>query len=355
VGGAAGIPQRRGGALKRARELHGAQTHARAGLIGNPSDAYAGAAVAFAFDAFAAELGLYEASDGFAIEWHGERIFRSASLADALAPPADEAESGAARLILAAGRRLARRTPRLAARDPFTIRGRTSIPRQAGLSGSSAIVLSALRCLAPVLGVELTGSELAQLALECETEELGIAAGPMDRIAQVEGGLAFLDFARTPASVEMLESSLPGGLYVAWDRRQGESSGRVHGSLRQRFDARETAVVEAMARFRELAFEGREALLEGNDAGLAQLLDMNFDLRREVVGVTARDEGLVAIGRQHGAGVKLCGSGGAVVGLAEESRLGALRSAYEAAGHGWLRPQLVAGSGGIGRPERKSP
>jgi glucuronokinase len=129
---------------------------------------------------------------------------------------------------------------------------------------------------------------------------------------------------------------------VAWDREAGVPSGRVHGGLRQRFMSGESRVLAAMERFRELAYEGQAALARSDAPALARLLDENFALRRDVVGVSARDEALVAVGRAHGAGVKLSGSGGAVVGLATSDALPALRDAHTAVGHGWLQPRLVA-------------
>ena len=319
-----------------------ATTHARAGLIGNPSDGYGGAAIAFTFDAFAAEIALARASQpGVSIEWHGEPIFRADSLEHALATRPGQGEHGAARLILAATRMLARRRPEAVRADAaIAISGHSSIPLQAGLAGSSAIVISSLRVLAQDWGIDLNDDELASLALRAETEELGIAAGPMDRIAQVRGGLLFMNFASRVPRVEAMSAELPNDLYVAWDLEAGVPSGRVHGSLRRRFEAGEPRVLSAMSRFRDMAERGREALEQGDEAALSRLFDRNFDLRQEVVGVSERDEALVAVGREHGAGVKLTGSGGAVIGLAARDALPAIRSAHAKAGHGWLQPKI---------------
>jgi glucuronokinase len=322
-----------------------ATTHARVGLIGNPSDGYGGAAIAFAFDGFSAELWLTRAAPsraGFGIEWQGESVFVAESLEGALETALDEVEHGAARLILAALRMLARtEAARLLACGRVEIAGRSSIPLQAGLAGSSAIVISALRVLAERGGIPLDDDVLASLALRAETQELAIAAGPMDRIAQARGGLLFMDFAEDPPGVTSLDAALPEGLYVAWDRAAGAPSGRVHGALRKRFESGEPRVLEAMRRFRELAYEGRAAMERADVGALARLFDENFVLRRDVVGVAARDEAMVAVGRAHGAGVKLSGSGGAVVGLATPDALSALRVAHAESGFGWLQPRLV--------------
>ena len=74
------------------------------------------------------------------------------------------------------------------------IRWGTNIPRSVGLAGSSAIVIAVLRALCASHAIALAPDALARLALEVETEELGIAAGLQDRIAQVYGGVTFMDF-----------------------------------------------------------------------------------------------------------------------------------------------------------------
>lgn len=62
----------------------------------------------------------------------------------------------------------------------------TTIPRQRGLSGSSAIVIAALNCLLRHYGLEaaIPPAQRPRLALEAEAA-LGIAAGLQDRVVQV--------------------------------------------------------------------------------------------------------------------------------------------------------------------------
>ena len=75
------------------------------------------------------------------------------------------------------------------------IRYRSTIPRQLGLGGSSAIVIATLRALAELAGTTIPRARLPALALAVETDELGIAAGLQDRVVQTYGGLVFMDFA----------------------------------------------------------------------------------------------------------------------------------------------------------------
>ena len=107
---------------------------ARAALLGNPSDGYGGAVVAFAFADFVARV---ERCEG--IDAHPDAV----PLLRAAARRADAGDAG--------------------------LRLRTTIPREVGLGGSSAIVIAALRAL----GVDRPPDELARMALAVEVEDLG--------------------------------------------------------------------------------------------------------------------------------------------------------------------------------------
>lgn len=70
----------------------------------------------------------------------------------------------------------------------FSLSYQTTIPKHAGLSGSSAIVTAALKCLiqwAGISGEQWPVQERPTFVLKVEQEELGITAGLMDRVAQV--------------------------------------------------------------------------------------------------------------------------------------------------------------------------
>ena len=70
---------------------------------------------------------------------------------------------------------------------------RTTIPRQCGLSGSSALAAAALNCLLQHYGVDIAVAARPQLVLDAEAA-LGIQAGLQDRVVQVYGGLVYMDF-----------------------------------------------------------------------------------------------------------------------------------------------------------------
>ncbi|XP_078685466.1 uncharacterized protein LOC144918487 [Branchiostoma floridae x Branchiostoma belcheri] len=80
-------------------------------------------------------------------------------------------------------------------------------------------------------------------------------------------------------------------------------------------------VLDAMKTFADFTDEARVSLEAGDAGKLAELMNMNFDLRRKIYGDAAvgrKNLQMVDIARQHGSAVKFCGSGGAVVGLCSD-------------------------------------
>jgi glucuronokinase len=274
------------------------------------------------------------------IEIAGAALARDLREATALGRARSERDGAA--LLTAALKKLVDHAPRLldVPHRGFRLSFATDIPRQVGLAGSSAIVVAALRALARWFGLEVGPESVAELALRAETEELGITAGPMDRVVQAHEGLLSMDF-RPPGSRERLDPAVLPALFIAWDAEPGEPSGAIHDRVRARWergDAEVIAVVEALA---ALADEGAEALRTRDVTRLRRLVERNFDLRASVWGLAPRDAELAAIGRREGAAVKLAGSGGAALGvLHDEHHYDALASAYREAGF-LIRPARV--------------
>ena len=135
-------------------------------------------------------------------------------------------------LVRATVLRLARVTDPAAHRT--RVQWRTAIPRHVGLGGSSAIVIATLRATRSLHGIDLPEPELAELALAVEVEDLGIAAGLQDRVAQAYGGLTFMEFApgAGETAYERLDPSLLPPLLVAWQSSAAAESGSVHAPLR---------------------------------------------------------------------------------------------------------------------------
>ncbi len=311
--------------------------YARAGLLGNPSDIYGGRVLAFTFDDFAARVSLTEAAR---VEI-GEGILAS-SLRDAVAPGIPGRAGGATALMVAAVKKLTDHAPHLLddPRGRFRLRATSNIPFRAGLAGSSAIVIASLRALATHLDVGLDTTTLAALALAAETEVLGITAGPMDRVVQAHQGLLYMDF-RPGASHLRLDPALLPPLFVAWNPTPGEDSGAIHDRVRARWERGEPQVVDAIEELAALADAGVTALRARDVDRLRLLVERNFAVRTSVWTLATRDRDMVELGRRAGVPAKLCGSGGAVVGvLRDAAELAPLEAAYRSAGYRVLSPRV---------------
>jgi len=326
-----------------------AQVHARAGMLGNPSDMYGGKTISFLIKNFAARVRLWE-SPHLTFQLHPQHDRTEfEDLGDLVHSVRRHGYYGMQRLLFATCRRFAEycQERRIALRKAnFTLAYETDIPRQSGLGGSSAMIIAALRALLRFHRVPeraLSRPELAALALSVETKELGIAAGLQDRVVQVYGGLTYMDFSGRPARYERLNSRLLprfGLAYLAEEQLGARESGQVHAEVRYRWERGDPEVRRTMRAIARCAEAGREALQNRDLGRLGRLMDRNFDLRRSIFGEEALGEhnlALVEIARRAGLSATLPGSSGAALVLpqAREAEQ-ALARAYEEVGYHYL-------------------
>ncbi len=301
------------------------KAYARAGLVGNPSDGYHGKTISISVTNLAAEVVLYEWDRVEVVLSQEDRsAFRSVhELVDDVQL---HGYYGGVRLVKATIKRFVdfcRSSGLSLHRRNFAVRYQTSIPRQVGLGGSSAIIVATLRALMEFYEVDIPLELRPSLALSVETDELGIAAGLQDRVIQVYEGAVFMDFARermqttsglTYGAYESLDPARLPPLYVAYRADASEPTEKVHNDLRQRYERGDADVLAAMSRWAELATEARDAILAGDGDRLGRTIDENFDLRRNLLTIPKRQQQIVDVARQCGATAKFAGSGGAIVG-----------------------------------------
>jgi len=301
------------------------RAYARAGLVGNPSDGYHGKTISVIVRNFWAEVTLYE-WDQVEIVLSQEDRSRFRSVQELVNDVHLHGYYGGIRLVKATIKKFveycARQDIPLHDRS-FSVRYESSIPRQVGLAGSSAIIVATLRCLMEFYGVEIPERVQPSLVLSVETEELGIAAGLQDRVIQVYEGLVFMDFARDKMEkiagldcgvYEPLDPALLPPLYVAYNGNVSKPTEVIHNHLRERFKQGEPAVVEAMERLAELTVEARTALIARDAEGLGRSINRNFDLRQSMCRLAKAHVEMVESARAVGATASFTGSGGAIVG-----------------------------------------
>jgi glucuronokinase len=257
---------------------------ARTSLAGNPSDGYGGAVLALALNTWSAEA------------W----VEPAPALAITPASP----------LVEATVHRFARELVPGALRSG--VRWATSIPREVGLGGSSALVIATVRALSELWEVELGADRLAALALAVELEELGIQAGPQDRVVQAYGGLTFMDFSGD-GEYEQLDPDLLPPLLIAWRPEAGGHSGDTHASLRDRYESGERLVRETMSELSRVARGARTGLVEGDVERFVRAMDTTLDLRQRIMELGPVCLEMVQAARRCGASANYTGSGGAIV------------------------------------------
>lgn len=296
--------------------------YARAGVLGNPSDGYFGKTIALTLRNFRSRTLLYP-SARLEIRPSAADIPIWENLGHLRAQTRWRGYYGGIRIIRALLMRLsdycAAEGIRLHDRN-FTIEYESNIPLRLGMGGSSAIITSSLRALMQFYKLDIPLPIQANLVLETETKELGVAAGLQDRVVQVYEGLVYMDFdralmdSRGYGHYESLDRSLLQNLYVAYRTNLSEGTEVVHNDLRRRFDAGDRAVREAVSEWAAMAKDGRQALLDGDMDRFGTLIDANFDLRAQVCRIGSENLTMVRVARSAGATAKFAGSGGAIVG-----------------------------------------
>ena len=202
----------------------------------------------------------------------------------------------------------------------FTIRYRSSIPRQVGLAGSSAIITATVKALMAFYEVEISSETLPNLVLSAETEELGIKAGLQDRVIQTYEGCMYMDFekqimdAQGHGNYERIDPELLPNLYIAYKTNLGKVSGAVFNDVNTRFKEGEALVVDTLAEIGEVAADGKKAIIKGDHERLAKLVNTNFDLRAKIFNISDENYELVKSARKCGASAKFTGSGGSIIG-----------------------------------------
>lgn len=323
------------------------------GLMGNPSDGFGGKTITVQIQDFSARSTLWESPQVQIVPHRVHDPFTFESLEQLHDVAQQDGYYGGTRLIYASCKRFCQfchdHDIPLAPRN-FTVEYETDIPRQVGLGGSSAIVVSTVRALMALYDVTEQDIPLPiqpQLALSVETEELDIRAGLQDRVAQIYGGLVYMDFnpeymaEHDHGDYRRLPLDLLPPLYLAYIPHSTTTSGKAHNPVHYRFDNGDREVVEAMRQFARFTDEALEALEQHDEERLARLMDANFDLRRKIYGdevIGAHNLEMVEIARSFGLPAKFTGSGGAIVGiLRDEEREEKIRRAFEERGYRFLR------------------
>lgn len=225
----------------------------------------------------------------------------------------------------------------------FRLAMQTDIPMQAGMAGSTALVVAAVGALDAWFGWRLHPWAIAETARKIESRVMKVLCGYQDQHMAVFGGLNYMDFRGKElllqgddeplATVEALAPYAPTPPLLAAHTGVPHHSGAVHRSPRQRWLDREPLVVESYERIAQLARMAKRALLAGDWPALGALMDENHEIVSGLGGSGEANDRLIRAAREAGAfGAKLAGAGGGGTILVLTDRAEALTAALRSAG-----------------------
>lgn len=302
------------------------RSFARAGFLGNPSDGYYGKTISFSFTEFFVDLRLSASS---------RLRFVPGEVDDATFDSPRQLVRDLRLYGYYGGIRMLKAVSKLFFEwceehsvelddQNFTAEYQINIPRLVGLSGSSAICSAMLKALMEFYNVEIPLEDQPTITMNAEREELGIACGLQDRVAQIYNGVTFMDFERSlvestgHGKYERLDIAAMPNVYIAYDPNRAEESGKAHKKVKKLFQQQNHDVVAAMKEFADIAQKGRDAIVAGRLDLIPELVNANFDLRDRIFNVSEENRQMVMVARQAGASAKFAGSGGAIVGTFED-------------------------------------
>jgi glucuronokinase len=305
------------------------RAYARAGLLGNPSDGYFGKTLSISIKNFGAHILLFQSPELVIEPQEADaNSFRNIyHLRDTVALIG---YNGGIPIIKAAIKKFCDycllNHIRLANKN-FTIRYRSTIPRQVGMAGSSAIIVATLKALMQFYQVEIPLHILPNIALEAETLEMGINAGLQDRVIQCYEGCVHMDFNKdqmaqhgygvyTPVDPNKLPK-----LYLAYKTQLGKVSGKVLNEIRAKYDKGDEFTINTLNTIASLADEGAKAIEAQDYDLLGQLINANFDNRCKIMTISDSNMELINTARNCGASASFTGSGGAIIGVYQDDEM----------------------------------
>lgn len=286
----------------------------RAGIIGNPTDMYGGSVISCSLQE-RATVSLQE-SDRLILETDGDQRI--------LASP-DEFELQGDHFDIARAVLIGMNATDL----KVHIAWKTDIPFQAGLSGSTSLLVATLSAISTYRGTRYSRYHMAELARMIEYRHLGVFCGYQDAYMCTFGGLNYMDFRGKEfhqefgsdplATIEPLMSYVPVVPLILVNTEARKVSGKVHRPIRERWLEGDREVIEAYQEVETLARAGKRAVLNGQWDELGCMMNENHRISRAMGGSSPEDDQMIQLARDHGAlGAKLAGSGGTVIVLHPE-------------------------------------
>ena len=202
--------------------------------------------------------------------------------------------------------------------EPINLTNLQDIPAGTGLGSSGAFTVALLQALHTLKGTMVSRLELAEQAYHVERDILGQPVGKQDQYISAVGGVTCFGFLRDDSvhveplnisseTLKDLEDNLL--LFFTGYSRSASEILQDQDVKSARNDAQ---MIENLHCIRELGFETKDALEDGDLRGFAALMDKHWIIKKERSGMSNSDiNDLYELGKMNGAlGGKLVGAGG---------------------------------------------
>jgi D-glycero-alpha-D-manno-heptose-7-phosphate kinase len=215
-------------------------------------------------------------------------------------------------------------------------------PPGSGLGSSSALIVALVEAFNRLLGARMGPYDIARTAWQIERLDLGLPGGRQDQYAATFGGTNFIEFRGEQVIVNPLRvpepvlNELEAALVVCFTG-VSRRSGAIIAEQQSRMD-HDAAAVEGLHRLKEDAEAMKSALLAGDIAGMAAILNRSWEAKKRTAdGISSSlIEGLMRAGLGAGAmGGKVSGAGGGgfmMFIVPPERRVGVIRALNAAGG-----------------------
>lgn len=281
-------------------------TAGRAGIIGNPTDGYGGSMIACSI-ANKAQTTIEENDELLLVNGFGSKVLRWQN---------DFNNQGDYFDIIRCVLRYLKLYDLKA-----KIAVSSTIPVQAGLSGSTAILSTVLSACMAYTGRKTNRYELAEMNRVIELNYLKCQCGYQDAYMTTFGGLNYLDFRGKEYYKELSEEQ-----YAVVENISGfvkdlpiviahtgikHNSGNFHRPLRERWLEGDPAVVGGYKDIAIIAREGKKALIKQDWDRLAWLMNENHRIQDSLADSGEQNRKMIKVAMENGAmAAKLAGAGG---------------------------------------------
>lgn len=211
------------------------------------------------------------------------------------------------------------------------------VPPGCGVGSSAAVAVALVAALASLRDRPMALHEIAQVAQELETEELGLECGVQDQFASAYGGICFMEVEYPRAIVspvpvrQQIVRELEERLLLVYTG-QSRLSDQVHRHVIGGYESGDQSVRDAIETLTQTPYAMRDALVRGSFAEMAEALNANWEAQKALHPTITNEliEKTFEVARRHGAvagKANGAGGGGSLTLLVEPGREWSVRRA----------------------------